>query len=29
MFCDAMRGSGVGAVEAKTLYFALYRHGHD
>ena len=27
MFYDAMRCSGVGAVEAKTLYFALYRHG--
>ena len=28
MFYDAMRCSGVGAVEAKTFYFALYRHGH-
>ena len=27
MFYDAMRCSGVGAVEAKTFYFALYRHG--
>ena len=28
MFYDAMRCSGVGVVEAKTFYFALYRHGH-
>jgi hypothetical protein len=27
MFYDAMRCSGVGAVEAKTFYYALYRHG--
>jgi Protein of unknown function (DUF1353) len=27
MFYDAMRCSGVGAIEAKTFYFALYRHG--
>ena len=27
MFYDAMRCSGVGVVEAKTFYFALYRHG--
>ena len=27
MFYDAMRCSGVGVVEAKTLYCALYRHG--
>jgi hypothetical protein len=27
MFYDAMRCSGVGIVEAKTFYFALYRHG--
>ena len=27
MFYDAMRCSGVGPVEAKTFYYALYRHG--
>jgi len=27
MFYDAMRCSGVGAVKAKTFYYALYRHG--
>src|SRR6202795_2336164 len=27
MFYDAMRCSGVGSVEAKTFYYALYRHG--
>ena len=27
MFYDAMRCSGVGVVEAKTVYYALYRHG--
>lgn len=27
MFYNAMRCSGVGAVEAKTMYYALYRHG--
>ena len=27
MFYDAMRCSGVGAIEAKTFYYALYRHG--
>jgi hypothetical protein len=27
MFYDAMRCSGVGVVEAKTMYYALYRHG--
>lgn len=27
MFYHAMRCSGVGAVEAKTMYYALYRHG--
>jgi hypothetical protein len=27
MFYDAMRCAGVGVVEAKTLYYALYRHG--
>jgi len=27
MFYDAMRCSGVGAVQAKTFYYALYRHG--
>ena len=27
MFYDAMRCSGVGVVEAKTFYYALYRHG--
>jgi hypothetical protein len=27
MFYDAMRCSGVSAVEAKTMYFALYRFG--
>jgi hypothetical protein len=27
MFYDAMRCSGVGQVEAKTFYYALYRHG--
>lgn len=28
MFYNAMRCSGVGAVEAKTMYYALYRFGH-
>ena len=28
MFYNAMRCSGVGAVEAKTIYYALYRFGH-
>ena len=28
MFYNAMRCSGVSAVEAKTMYFALYRFGH-
>jgi hypothetical protein len=28
MFYNAMRCSGVGVVEAKTMYYALYRHGH-
>ncbi|MDQ2868307.1 MAG: DUF1353 domain-containing protein [Verrucomicrobiota bacterium] len=28
MFYNAMRCSGVGPIEAKTMYFALYRHGH-
>ena len=27
MFYDAMRCSGVGPIEAKTFYYALYRHG--
>ncbi len=27
MFYNAMRCSGVGPVEAKTMYYALYRHG--
>src|SRR5207248_10043860 len=27
MFYEAMRCSGVGATEAKTMYYALYRHG--
>lgn len=27
MFYNAMRCSGVGVVEAKTMYYALYRHG--
>lgn len=27
MFYHAMRCSGVGSVQAKTLYYALYRHG--
>jgi hypothetical protein len=27
MFYDAMRCSGVGSIEAKTFYYALYRHG--
>jgi hypothetical protein len=27
MFYDAMRCSGVGSVQAKTMYYALYRHG--
>lgn len=27
MFYNAMRCSGVGATEAKTMYYALYRHG--
>ena len=27
MFYDAMRCSGVGVVQAKTFYYALYRHG--
>jgi hypothetical protein len=28
MFYNALRCSGVGVVEAKTMYYALYRHGH-
>jgi hypothetical protein len=28
MFYNAMRCSGVNAVEAKTMYYALYRFGH-
>jgi hypothetical protein len=28
MFYDAMRCSGVSAVEAKTMYYALYKFGH-
>lgn len=28
MFYNAARCSGVGIVEAKTMYYALYRHGH-
>jgi len=28
MFYNAIRCSGVGVVEAKTMYYALYRHGH-
>ena len=28
MFYNAMRCSGVGAVEAKTMYYSLYRFGH-
>jgi Protein of unknown function (DUF1353) len=28
MFYNAMRCSGVGAVEAKTMYYALYKFGH-
>src|SRR5260370_28317223 len=28
MFYNAMRCSGVGAVEAKTMFYALYRFGH-
>jgi endonuclease G, mitochondrial len=27
MFYNAMRCSGVGMVEAKTMYYALHRHG--
>jgi hypothetical protein len=27
MFYNAMRCSGVSATEAKTMYYALYRHG--
>ena len=27
MFYNAMRCSGVGAVEAKTMYYSLYRSG--
>jgi len=27
MFYNGMRCSGVGATEAKTMYYALYRHG--
>ena len=27
MFYDAMRCSGVGSVQVKTFYYALYRHG--
>lgn len=27
MFYNAMRCAGVGSVEAKTMYYALYRHG--
>ena len=28
MFYYAMRCSGVGATEAKTMYYALYKFGH-
>lgn len=28
MFYNAMRCSGVGALEAKTMYYALYKFGH-
>jgi len=28
MFYNAMRSSGVSAVEAKTMFYALYRFGH-
>lgn len=28
MFYNAMRCSGVGVVEAKTMYYALYKFGH-
>jgi len=28
MFYNAMRCSGVGAVEAKTMYYSLYKFGH-
>jgi hypothetical protein len=28
MFYNAMRCSGVGVVEAKTMYYSLYRFGH-
>ena len=28
MFYNAMRCSGVGAAEAKTMYYALYKFGH-
>src|SRR5438132_9308407 len=28
MFYNAMRCSGVGAVESKTMYYALYKFGH-
>jgi hypothetical protein len=28
MFYNAMRCSGVGAVEAKTMYYTLYKFGH-
>ena len=28
MFYNALRCSGVGVIEAKTMYYALYRHGH-
>ncbi len=28
MFYNAMRCSGVGVVEAKTIYYSLYRFGH-
>jgi hypothetical protein len=28
MFYNALRCSGVGVVEAKTMYYALRRHGH-
>ena len=28
MFYNAMRCSGVSAVEAKTMFYALYRFGH-
>ncbi len=28
MFYNALRCSGVGVIEAKTMYYALYRHGN-